>query len=59
MNLTAICEPIFWIMLDSQHLTTLWASAARYGDSFTFLYADDVPYFTGNTPMCLHGLLWG
>jgi hypothetical protein len=29
-------------MWDSQHLTTLWASTACYGDSFTFLYVDDV-----------------
>jgi hypothetical protein len=35
-NLTAICEPIVYIMWDPQHLATLWASSAYYGDSFTF-----------------------
>jgi hypothetical protein len=34
-NLTAICEPIVYKMWEPQHLTTLWASTARYRDSFT------------------------
>jgi hypothetical protein len=34
-NLTAIYEPILYIMLDPEHLKTLYASKARYGDSFT------------------------
>jgi hypothetical protein len=37
-NLTAIFEPIVWIMWDPQRLTTLWASMACYMDSFTFFY---------------------
>jgi hypothetical protein len=41
-NPTAICEPTAYTMLDPQHRTTLYASMACYGDSFTFLYADDV-----------------
>jgi hypothetical protein len=41
-NFTAICEPIFYTMWDPEHLTTLQASTACYGDSFTFLYVDDV-----------------
>jgi hypothetical protein len=41
-DITAICEPIAWIMCDPQRLTTLWASTACYGDSFTFLHVDDV-----------------
>jgi hypothetical protein len=36
-NLTVICEPIVYTMWDPQHLTTLYASTACYGDSFTFL----------------------
>jgi hypothetical protein len=35
-NLTAICEPIVYKMWEPQHLTTLWASTARYRDSFAF-----------------------
>jgi hypothetical protein len=34
-SLTAICEPIFWKMWEPQRLTNLWASTARYRDSFT------------------------
>jgi hypothetical protein len=34
-NLTAICEPIVYIMWDPQRLTTLWASMACYRDNFT------------------------
>jgi hypothetical protein len=37
-NLTAICEPIVYTMWDPQHLTTLSASKACYGDSFTFFF---------------------
>jgi hypothetical protein len=36
-NLTAICEPIVYILWDPQRLTTLWASMAWYRDSFTFI----------------------
>jgi hypothetical protein len=35
-NLTAICEPIVWILWDPQRPTTLWASMASYGNRFTF-----------------------
>jgi hypothetical protein len=35
-NLTAICEPTVYKLWESQCLTTLWASMACYGDSFTF-----------------------
>jgi hypothetical protein len=35
-NLTAICEPIIQKIWDPRHLTTLWASASCYSDSFTF-----------------------
>jgi hypothetical protein len=41
-NLTAICEPIVYTMLDPQLLTTLLASTVRYGNSFTLLYVDDI-----------------
>jgi hypothetical protein len=34
-NLTAISEPIVKTMWDPQHLTTLYASTACYGDTFT------------------------
>jgi hypothetical protein len=33
---TAVCEPIVQTMWDPRHLTTLQASKASYGDSFTF-----------------------
>jgi hypothetical protein len=36
-NLTALCEPIVWEMWESRRLTVLWASPARYRDSFTLL----------------------
>jgi hypothetical protein len=36
-NLTAICESTVQTMRDPQHLTTLQASMACYGDSFTYL----------------------
>jgi hypothetical protein len=36
LNLTAICEPIVYILCDPQRLTTLWAFMAWYRDSFTF-----------------------
>jgi hypothetical protein len=36
-NLTAIFEPIVQIMWNPQHLTTLYASTACYGDSFALL----------------------
>jgi hypothetical protein len=32
---TAICEPIVWKMWVPRHITTLWASTARYSDRFT------------------------
>jgi hypothetical protein len=34
-NLTAICEPTVYTMWDPYHITTLWASNACCGDSFT------------------------
>jgi hypothetical protein len=34
-NFTAICEPIVWKMWEPRRLTTVWASTACYGDSFT------------------------
>jgi hypothetical protein len=34
-NLAFIYEPIVWTMWDPQHLTTLWAPTACYGDSFS------------------------
>jgi hypothetical protein len=37
-NLTAICEPTVYKMWEPQHLTTLWAFAACYRDSFTFTF---------------------
>jgi hypothetical protein len=36
-NLTAICAPIVWKMWEPRCLTALWASAACYTDSFTFI----------------------
>jgi hypothetical protein len=41
-SLTAICESIVKTLLDPQHLISLWATTACYGDSFTLLYVDDV-----------------
>jgi hypothetical protein len=40
-NLTAICEPIVWIIWEPRRLSTLWAFMACYRDIFTFT----VPYF--------------
>jgi hypothetical protein len=37
-NLTAICEPIVCTMWDPQHLTTVQAFMACYGNSFTFYF---------------------
>jgi hypothetical protein len=34
-NLTVICEPIFYKILEPGRLKTLWASTAYYRDSFT------------------------
>jgi hypothetical protein len=36
-NFTAICDPTVGTIFDPQYLTSLRASAACYGDSFTFL----------------------
>jgi hypothetical protein len=38
----AILDPIVYTASDPEHLTTLEAYTACYGDSFTFLYVDDV-----------------
>jgi hypothetical protein len=35
-NLTAICEPFIYQMLEPQHLTSLWAFMAYYRDIFIF-----------------------
>jgi hypothetical protein len=43
-NLTAICEPIVYIMNVPRRLTTLWASMACYRDSFTL----PLPFIMGN-----------
>jgi hypothetical protein len=40
-NLTAMRQPILYIMWDPQHPTTLQASMTCYGDSFPLLYVDD------------------
>jgi hypothetical protein len=45
-------------MSDAQHLATLWASTACYGNSFTFFYVDDVRTLQ-ETRMGLRGLLRG
>jgi hypothetical protein len=37
-NLTDICEPVVQKMWGTSTLTTLWASAACYKDSFTFTH---------------------
>jgi hypothetical protein len=50
-NLTAICELIVYRMWDPQHLTTLQASTAYYGDIFTLL-----SWITA-TEMCWQSLL--
>jgi hypothetical protein len=34
-NVTAICEPIVYKMLEPRRLTTLWACTACYRDNFT------------------------
>jgi hypothetical protein len=36
-DLTAICEPIVYKMLEPRRLTTLWTSTACYRDRFTFV----------------------
>jgi hypothetical protein len=36
--LAANCESIDWNMWKPRFLTTLWASAASYGDGFTYLW---------------------
>jgi hypothetical protein len=41
-NLTAICEPTVYKMWEPRRLTTLWASAALYRNSFTIFMAADV-----------------
>jgi hypothetical protein len=38
VDLTAICEPIFYKMWEPRRLTTLWAFTACYRDSYTFSY---------------------
>jgi hypothetical protein len=54
-NLTAICEPIVWKMWEPRRLTTLWASTARYRDSFFFTHgwADNIRM---NLRIC--GFIW-
>jgi hypothetical protein len=37
-NLAAICEQIVYKIWAPQYLTTLYASTAYYGDSFTFFF---------------------
>jgi hypothetical protein len=49
-NLTAICEPTVYNMLEPRRLTNLWDSTAYYRDSFTFI-------FTGITFLC-HQMQW-
>jgi hypothetical protein len=46
-NLTAICEPIIWIMWESRRPTILWVSTACYRDRFTFTFSlsDTTSYF--------------
>jgi hypothetical protein len=47
-NLTSICEPIIYKMLDPRLLITLWASIACYRDSITFyLKVQTLPQFGG------------
>jgi hypothetical protein len=41
-NLAAICESLVQKMWDPQHLTTLQAYTECYGDSFIFLYVDEI-----------------
>jgi hypothetical protein len=36
-NLTAICEPIVWIMWESRRLTALWAFTTYYRASLNFV----------------------
>jgi hypothetical protein len=45
-NLTAIYEPIVLTMWDPQHLTTLKAFMACYGDNFFFTFTALYKYFT-------------
>jgi hypothetical protein len=49
-NLTSICEPIVYKMWDPQCLTTLWAFAAWYRDSFTFTFT--LPYLKADLVFC-------
>jgi hypothetical protein len=49
-NLTAICEPIVYKMWEPRRLTTLWASAVCYSDSFIF-YLKDLCGYECNTWM--------
>jgi hypothetical protein len=54
-DITAICEPIVETRWNPQHLTTLRASTACYGDNFILLYVDYVRT-SQETPIYL---LWG
>jgi hypothetical protein len=37
-NLTAICVPVIYKMLEPRRLRAIWTSTARYTDSFAFYY---------------------
>jgi hypothetical protein len=42
-SFTAICEPTVWKMQEAQHLTTLWALMACYGERQLYLLPSTVP----------------
>jgi hypothetical protein len=46
-NFSAIYEPTVYTMWDPQHLATLEASTACYGDSFTFFFFFILQYALG------------
>jgi hypothetical protein len=50
-NLTAICEPIVYIMWDPQRLTPLWTYTACYRDSF-------LPFTCNTKPLLLMLMEW-
>jgi hypothetical protein len=52
-SLTVFCEPIVWKIWELRRLTILWASTARYRDSFTFTFT--FTFTITFTFTCYHG----
>jgi hypothetical protein len=52
-SLTAICEPIVYIMWEPLYPTTIWSSTACYRDSFAFTLLSTCDYITLCPPFFL------